>query len=158
MCDGALFLWRNAPIVNVHVGASCGHRVINLNRYRELIMHIESSFAKKCNGSAPVNSDCADSAQSEISREFHNFLADIEDLVKKTTLLTGAELDEVKNKLNERIATAKTSVEEIGGEITHRARKSVADTNRYVHEQSWTAIGIGTAVGLLLGLALSRRS
>lgn len=158
MCDGALFFWRNVPTVNVHVGASYGHCVINLNRHLELIMQIESNLTKKCNGSAPVNSDCADSAQSEISREFHNFLADIEDLVKKTTLLTGAELDEVKNKLNERIATAKTSVEEIGGEITHRARNSVAQTNKYVHEQSWTAIGIGTAVGFLLGLALSRRS
>lgn len=90
--------------------------------------------------------------------ELHNFLADIEDLVKAATSLTGEELDRAKAKLNERVMSAKVSVEEFGGEIADQARKGADATNEYVHHQPWQAIGTGAAVGLLLGYLLARRA
>jgi len=98
-----------------------------------------------------------DAGPSSVSREFHNFLADIEDLVKETASFTGEELTWVKDKLNERIAMAKESVEAMDEEIVHQARQVATDTNNYVHEQPWQAIGMGAAAGLLLGLLLARR-
>lgn len=95
--------------------------------------------------------------QSNVSREFHNFLADIEDLIKATTSLTGEDLARATAKLSERVAAAKESVEEMGGEISHQARKTAADTNDYVHKQPWEAIGAGAAVAFLLGFVLARR-
>lgn len=100
----------------------------------------------------------ANGARSNVSREFYNFLADIEDLVKATTSLTGEELAQATAKLNERVAAAKESVEEMGGAIARQSRKTVDDTNHYVHEQPWQAIGAGAAVAFLLGLLLGRRS
>jgi ElaB/YqjD/DUF883 family membrane-anchored ribosome-binding protein len=56
------------------------------------------------------------------------------------------------------IKRAKDSAEEIGATIVKRARQTAESTNVYVHEQPWSAIGAGTAVGLLLGYLLARRS
>jgi ElaB/YqjD/DUF883 family membrane-anchored ribosome-binding protein len=93
-----------------------------------------------------------------VAREFHNFVADIEDLLKATTHLSGEDLNRAKAKLNQRIASAKASMEEMGESIAVRARKTAETTNTYVHEQPWNAIGAGAAVGLVLGYLLSRRS
>lgn len=95
---------------------------------------------------------------SSMSREFHNFLADVEDLISDTTSLTGEDLARIKTKLSERVADAKESFESMGGDMAQRARKTVAVTNEYVHEQPWKAIGISAAFGFLLGFVLARRN
>jgi ElaB/YqjD/DUF883 family membrane-anchored ribosome-binding protein len=100
----------------------------------------------------------ADSAMSGVSLEFHNFVADIEDLIKSTTSLSGDDLASAKEKIGERIAAAKESAEAMGDALAHRAGKAVAVTNEYVHEQPWKAIGIAAAVGFLLGAAVARRA
>ena len=95
------------------------------------------------------------------SGEFQNFVADVEDLVKETTTLTGEDLNRAKAKLTARLAEAKDSAIEFGGEVANKVRKGAAATDQYVHDQPWKAIGAsaatGAAIGLLVGYALARR-
>ena len=100
----------------------------------------------------------ANSVHSGVSREFHSFIADIEDLVKQTTSLTGNDLERAKDQLVKRIAAAKESIEDVGSDIAHQARKSITATNEYVHDQPWNAIGAGAVAGMLIGFLLARRS
>ncbi len=92
-----------------------------------------------------------------LKAEFQKFTADVEDLVKASTSLTGEELARARARLFELIATARRSMERLSGEITTRARLAANATDDYVHEQPWKAIGIGAAAGLLLGVVLARR-
>ena len=94
---------------------------------------------------------------SGLKNEFKDLITDIEELVMQTASLTGDELSLVREKLAERLETAKESLQEMGGDMAKRARKTAAATNEYVHEQPWKAIGIGATVGLLLGVVLARR-
>jgi len=100
----------------------------------------------------------ADRAPSGASGEFQNFIADVEDLIKATTSLTGEDLTRAREELSQRVAAAKESVEGIGGAIVDQARDAAKVTDSYVREHPWQAIGIGTALGLLLGVALARRN
>ena len=93
-----------------------------------------------------------------VSREFHDFVADIEDLIKQTTALTGDDLARAKDKLSARVAAARDSVEALSDDVVDRARKVATETNTYVHEQPWKAIGAGAVIGLLLGAVLARRN
>ncbi len=95
---------------------------------------------------------------SAVSREARNFLADIEDLVKATTSLTGEDLARAKARLNERITEAKASFEKMGRAVTDGTRQAAQATDGYVHESPWKAIGIGAALGVLVGYLLSRRA
>lgn len=99
----------------------------------------------------------ANQVASNASNEFQNFIADVEDLVKETTTLTGEDLARAKAKLSARLADAKDSVMAVGGDIAKSARKGATVTNEYVHEQPWIAIGAGAALGLIIGFALARR-
>ena len=92
-----------------------------------------------------------------LSREFENFLADIESLMKTIGELTGDELQEEKQKMLARINEAKARVTEMSDNLAKRARKTSTRMNKEVHEEPWKAIGAGAAVGLLFGLLFARR-
>jgi ElaB/YqjD/DUF883 family membrane-anchored ribosome-binding protein len=99
-----------------------------------------------------------DTGHSILAQEFQSFIADIEDLVKATTNLTGDDLSRAKAKLQQRISSAKGSAEKMGASFVHRARKTAENTNAYVHDQPWNAIGASAAVGLVIGYLLARRA
>lgn len=108
-------------------------------------------------GSTPTGSPTADAAPSGITREFKNFVADMEDLLEASTSMTGEDLAGAKANLYARVATARAFVEQVPGAISDRARNTAKDADHYVREQPWQAMGITAAVGLLIGFLLGRR-
>ena len=94
---------------------------------------------------------------ADLKNEFKDLITDVEELVMQTASLTGDELKLVREKLSERLESAKESLQDMGSDIAKRGRKAARATNEYVHEQPWKAIGIGATVGLLLGVILARR-
>ena len=101
--------------------------------------------------------DTLDEGRSGVSGEFKSFVSDIEDLVKSSASLTGDELEKAKQKIGDRINQAKSSFEDVKESIVDRAKKTASVTDDYVHEQPWTAIGAGAAIGLFVGFLLARR-
>ena len=97
-------------------------------------------------------------AKGLASNELYNFLADIEDLVKATNLLTGEELSKAKDELSKRINAAKVSAENAGSQMARRAQKTAVHANHYVHERPWQVVGAGTVIEFLIGYLLARRS
>ncbi len=112
---------------------------------------------KSFNQSSPTNGRGAE-VQSAVAQEFRHFLADMEDLVKDATSLTGEDLARVKAKIREQAAAAKGSVEDVGSNLAARARKTAEQATGYVHDHSWQTVGIGAAIGVVLGLLLARRA
>lgn len=116
-----------------------------------------TTFSNSKGESHVASSSVKPEASSGVAREFNNFIADIEDLIKATTSLTGEDLQKAKAKLNARIASAKESAAEVSESVITRARQTAETTNTYVHEKPWSAIGASAAIGLLLGYLLARR-
>jgi ElaB/YqjD/DUF883 family membrane-anchored ribosome-binding protein len=108
-------------------------------------------------GSSPTNGASDGAFAAGLSREFRDFLADVEDLIKATTSLTGDELARARARLNERVSEARESVEALGAEVDQGARRGAAVTDTFVHDQPWKAIGVGAAVGVVFGFLLARR-
>jgi ElaB/YqjD/DUF883 family membrane-anchored ribosome-binding protein len=108
-------------------------------------------------GATPTKTPAADAAPSGISREFRNFVADMEELIKASTPLTGDDLARAKANLSARVAVARAFVEEMPAGFSDRARNTVKATDGYVREQPWQSIGLTAAAGLLIGFLLGRR-
>lgn len=94
---------------------------------------------------------------ADASKEFSNLVADIEDLVKATTSLTGEELVKARKMLNDRLAVAKQSIDGVSSDVMTQARKTAAATDNYVRAQPWQVIGAGAAFGVLLGYVIGRK-
>src|SRR6187551_3072701 len=55
-----------------------------------------------------------------LSREFENFLSEMESMLQQTATLGGEELAEAKKRIQERMAEAKETVSDIRGDLTQR--------------------------------------
>ena len=99
----------------------------------------------------------ATKTRAESTGEFSNFVSDIEHLITSMTSLTGQDLERAKQKLAERVEAAKVTLTEAGGRIAETARQSARATDTYVHEHPWQSVGIGAILGLLVGIAVSRK-
>jgi ElaB/YqjD/DUF883 family membrane-anchored ribosome-binding protein len=124
---------------------------------QELTMQAQNQLPKSGNSSDKSATTAPMLAQSGVSRDFHNLLADIEDLIKGATSLTGEELTEARNKLNTRIAQARAAAQDMSDSVVQRARQTATVANEYVHEQPWKALGAGIAIAFLLGFVMARR-
>jgi ElaB/YqjD/DUF883 family membrane-anchored ribosome-binding protein len=89
--------------------------------------------------------------------EFKDLVSDIEDFLTATTTLTGEQLEQAKQKVRTRVASAKETVAAASETAIARARHSAEVANEYVHEQPWLAVGAGVAVGFIAGLLVARR-
>lgn len=120
----------------------------------------ESGFSKTAaNGQAANAGQSVGGTQTgaAISSEVHSFLDDVEVLIQQVSTLGGEDLVGLRNKINQRLAAARTAAEKLGGQVASQARQAVSGTDSYVHRRPWQAIGIGAAFGMLLGLVLARR-
>lgn len=92
-----------------------------------------------------------------LSSEFHDLVADVEDLVKKVANVSDAEVARVRARVEKTLAAAKTAATESASRARTYAREASTATDEYVHESPWTAISLAAAVGVLIGFIAARR-
>jgi ElaB/YqjD/DUF883 family membrane-anchored ribosome-binding protein len=89
--------------------------------------------------------------------EWHRLVADVEDLVKKVANVDDAEIAEIRSKVENTLAQAKTSASASIAAVRGRAGEATEATDVYVRENPWAAIGIAAAVGVIIGFVAGRR-
>lgn len=114
-----------------------------------------SDAASQAKSTGNRMADEVKSTSSVISGEVKNFIADLEEIVSSKT--GGVDISQIKGDISKRIAGYKSSVEAVGHEAISQAKQKAVVVNTYVHDEPWKAVGVGFAVGLLLGVVISRR-
>ncbi|MES2885337.1 MAG: hypothetical protein V4709_11060 [Pseudomonadota bacterium] len=93
---------------------------------------------------------------SVIGNEVKNFIADLEEMVGSKTI-GGLDVSKIKSDITSRIATYKSQAKAASEQAITQVKHQAEGVNTYVHDEPWKAIGVGFAVGLLLGVVISRR-
>ena len=75
---------------------------------------------------------------------------DVEELVRATAAESGEKLTAARSRVQTALARAKDTV-------VVQGREAAATTDRYVRENSWTAVGVSGAIGFIVGLLVGRR-
>jgi ElaB/YqjD/DUF883 family membrane-anchored ribosome-binding protein len=75
---------------------------------------------------------------------------DIEELIKATAAQSGEKLAAARRRVQTAIADA-------GDAAVIRGKEAAEATDRYIHDNPWTAVGVSAAIGILLGLLIGRR-
>ena len=76
--------------------------------------------------------------------------ADVDELVRATAAQTGERLAAARNRVQSALVSARDTVVVQGKDMA-------ATTDRYVRENSWTAVGVSAAIGFVVGLLIGRR-
>jgi ElaB/YqjD/DUF883 family membrane-anchored ribosome-binding protein len=86
----------------------------------------------------------------KIAGDVKVLVSDVEELMKATAAQSGERIAAVRARVAAALADAKDTV-------VLRTREAARETDRYVHENAWKAVGVGTGLGLLIGLLIGRR-
>ena len=84
-------------------------------------------------------------------------ISDAEELLKLTADQQGGKLDDLRARINGRVAVAKDRLADAEAAIVDSGKKAVRATDDYVHENPWQSVGVAAGVAFLLGLLVSRR-
>ncbi|MDX5628379.1 MULTISPECIES: YqjD family protein [unclassified Brenneria] len=95
---------------------------------------------------------------SEILRAELKSLADtLEEVLSSSSDKSKSELDKLRSKAETALKETRSRLSDTGDRIATHTREAVGYADDYVRENPWTGVGIGAAVGVVLGVLLARR-
>ncbi|MDB5907504.1 MAG: hypothetical protein JWP34_1618 [Massilia sp.] len=95
-------------------------------------------------------------ARDQLMNDLKSVIQDAESWLRNSSL-TGEDLKAAKEKFERTIAGAKADLVHYQEVVVEKTMEAAKATDEYVHENPWRSIAIGAGVGLLLGVAISRR-
>ncbi|WP_312985549.1 YqjD family protein [Atlantibacter sp.] len=85
-------------------------------------------------------------------------LADtLEEVLSSSSDKSKEELSKLRGKAERALKESRYRLGETGDAIAEQTRVAAARADDYVRDNPWTGVGIGAAVGVVLGVLLSRR-
>ena len=84
-------------------------------------------------------------------------IADAEELLRATASLAGEKISAVREKVQDSLDRAKSGLGDIEDIVMDAGKQAARSADDYVQANPWQAVGIAAAVGLVIGLLISKR-
>lgn len=97
------------------------------------------------------------STRDKLLDDLKTVVTDAEQWLRQSIHLTGEELLAAKDKFERTLRIAKDDLIKIEETVVAKTKEAAKATDEYVHENPWKAVGIGAAVGLVVGMLIARR-
>ena len=95
--------------------------------------------------------------RDQLLNDLKSVIMDAEQWLRAGSQMTGDELQAAKAKFERTLSSAKAEVIRIEELVVERTKEAAKATDEFVQENPWKAAGIAGAVGLALGVIISRR-
>ena len=99
----------------------------------------------------------AENTTSSLLDESQEILHKTEQLISDAASATGKEAEALQARVIAGLREAKERLADAEKIAVDKARAAAKATDVYVHENTWKAIGIGAAVGVVIGMLIARR-
>lgn len=96
-------------------------------------------------------------ARDQLIEDFKAVIRDAEELLKATANQTGDKIGAVRARAEESVREARRKLGEMEDSVIGRTRAAAKATDELVHEKPWQSVALATAVGVMLGMLISRR-
>lgn len=94
---------------------------------------------------------------SSLLDQSQEILHKTEKLIADAASATGKEAEALQARILNGLREAKSRLTDAEEVALEKARNAARATDEYVHEHPWKAIGIGAAVGVVVGMLIARR-
>ncbi len=98
-----------------------------------------------------------DSHIETVRNDLKSLVREAQNLFDEAASAGGTRADELRSKASKMLDDALRRAHELQDAAIKRGRQIANDTDAYVHEHPWRAIGIAGAVGVLIGMLIARR-
>lgn len=96
-------------------------------------------------------------AKDKLAEDFQSVVDGAEELLRVTSNNTEASYSTAKKKLEHSLKVAREELAHIEHVARLKAKEAAKATDAYVHDNPWQAIGVGAALGLVIGVLIGRR-
>jgi ElaB/YqjD/DUF883 family membrane-anchored ribosome-binding protein len=104
-----------------------------------------------------MNDTTTIAAKERLVQDLKTVMSDLDALVSGGAKEASGEMRELQNKLRAKISLAQQKLLDAEHTVRYRVREAARSTDDYVHDNPWQSIGMAAAVGVLIGLLISRR-
>jgi ElaB/YqjD/DUF883 family membrane-anchored ribosome-binding protein len=99
----------------------------------------------------------ANEARDKLTSNLKAVIKDAEDLLKNTGQQVDSGYQEAIAKFETTLQSAKSGLSKAEESLLARTKDTVTNTDKYVQEHPWQAVGLGAFAGLIIGLMLGRK-
>jgi ElaB/YqjD/DUF883 family membrane-anchored ribosome-binding protein len=90
-------------------------------------------------------------------KDFQSLVSDTEKLLQSSASLAGDQAEELREHIRTTLSRARDSLHQAEGALSKQGKVAVQATETYVQSHPWQSLGISAAIGLLLGMLITRR-
>ena len=101
--------------------------------------------------------DNTDISREKLATDLRIVVADAEELLRATAGQMGEKAVVARERIQESLRAAKEKLSRAEEAVIDRTKAAARATDDYVHDHPWGAVGIAAAVGLVIGMLISRR-
>jgi ElaB/YqjD/DUF883 family membrane-anchored ribosome-binding protein len=102
-------------------------------------------------------SNSTDVSREKLASDLRVVVADAEELLRATAGQMGEKAVVARERIQESLRVAKEKLSRVEEAVVDKTKAAARATDDYVHEHPWGAVGIAAAVGLVIGMLISRR-
>ncbi|MFC0251323.1 DUF883 family protein [Massilia consociata] len=95
--------------------------------------------------------------REQLLSDLKNVIQDAEAWLRNGGQLTGDELLAAKEKFEQTLSAAKEGLADYQHTVVEKTREAARVTDEYVHDHPWKSVGLGAAVGIVIGMLIARR-
>jgi len=96
-------------------------------------------------------------ARDQLMSDLKTVVSDAESWLRNSNMLTGEDLHAAKAKFERTLINAKDTLIDLEESVVERTKFAARATDEYVHEKPWRSIGMGVAVGVIVGMLIARK-
>ena len=101
--------------------------------------------------------ETSEATREKLAADLKVVIGDAEELLRATAHSAGESVAAARAKVQASMNGAKKRLADLGDITVDRAKVAARATDEFVHEHPWQAVGIGAAIGMILGMLISRR-
>ncbi|WP_058910894.1 DUF883 family protein [Entomohabitans teleogrylli] len=98
-----------------------------------------------------------DSTSEHLRAELKSLADTLEEVLSTSGEKSKDELEKLRSKAQKALKESRYRLGETSDAIARQTKEAAAKADDYVRENPWTGVGIGAAVGIVLGVLLARR-
>jgi ElaB/YqjD/DUF883 family membrane-anchored ribosome-binding protein len=95
--------------------------------------------------------------KEKLMEDLRLVVADAEELLRATANQAGEGAAAARARIQASLHVVKERLSEAETAVIERAQQAAKDTDQYVHDNPWKAIGISACVGAIVGMLIARR-
>ncbi|POP44001.1 hypothetical protein CHU32_15175 [Superficieibacter electus] len=98
-----------------------------------------------------------DTNTDHLRAELKSLTDTLEEVLSSSGDKSKEEISKLRSKAERALKDSRKSLGETGDALAKQTRVAAERTDEYVRENPWASVGIGAAIGVVLGVLLARR-